>query len=187
MLRHPVAKIYARALLEVGQERNEADDYASELTTLHDDVLSDGDFRVFFESPKIPRHEKDKVLVRALEGKVSEPVLNLLRVLVKRGRQFLFPEIAEAYTTLNDEARGRTHVWITTARPLSATSKDRVVGLLRQKLGKEIIPEERVDEDLLGGMTIRVGDVVVDGSVRSRLNEVRELVAAQRLGSDLIQ
>ncbi|MEM7262228.1 MAG: ATP synthase F1 subunit delta [Planctomycetota bacterium] len=187
MLRHPVATTYARALLEVGQGTNEADTYASELNTLRDEVLSDRDLKIFFESPKVPRDEKDAVLVKALEGKVSGPVLNLLRVLIKRGRQFLFDQIAEAYESLNDELQGRATVWITTASPLQDGSKEKVVALLKQKLGKEIIPEEKVDPDLLGGMTVRIGDTVVDGSVRSRLNEIRDRVAAPRLGSDLIE
>ncbi len=186
MLRHPVATTYARALLEVGQEKGEADAYAEELTTLCDDVFASGGLKVFFESPKIPREEKDKVLVKALEGKTSQSVLNLVRMLIKRGRQPLLGEIAEAYAGLNDEAQGRAHVWITSATPLSAASKDKIVALLKKKLSKEIIPEEKVDPDLLGGMTIRIGDTVIDGSVRSRLNEIGERVAAQRLGSDLI-
>ena len=186
MKRHPVANTYARALLEVGQERGQAEDYAEELRAIEEQVLATGDARVFLESPKIPRREKKEVLERVFQGKVSDAVLNLLHILIDRGRQMLFGQIAEAYQDFCDEAAGRQHVRITSAVALDTGSRDSLTRLLSAKLSKQIVAEERVDEGLLGGMTIRIGDTVIDGSVRSRLNEIREQVASRRLGSDLI-
>lgn len=186
MRRHPVSNSYARAMLEIAQASGQGDAIAEELTALRDGVFSQPELRVFLESPKIPRGEKKATLAKALEGKVSESVSNLVMILIDRGRQFLFSEIVDAYRNLCDEASGRTHVQITSAAPLSEESRESLVALLGKKLGREVVAQERVSPELLGGMTIRIGDMVVDGSVRSRLNEVREQVASRRLGSDLI-
>lgn len=186
MKRHPVSNTYARALLEVVQAQGQVDSVAEELTSLRDGVFAQPELRVFLESPKIPRSDKKNALSKALEGNVSEFVNNLVMVLIDRGRQFLFAEIVDAFLALCDEVSGRTHVQIASATALPGESKEKLVSLLGTKLGRTVVAHERVVPELLGGMTIRIGDMVVDGSVRSRLNEIREQVATRRLGSDLI-
>lgn len=184
MRRHPVSGTYATALLELGQERGEAEAYGEELTELAALFADSRDFRVFFENPKVPQSDKLNVLEKTLKGQVSESVLNLLKVLVKRGRQELFGQISAAYKEAHDELRGRTNVTITTASPIDSALKSELVGMVSKKLNREIVAAERVDEHLLGGVTIRIGDTVIDGSVRTKLNRVRESVAALRIGSE---
>ena len=184
MRRHPVAGTYAGALLAIGQERNEVEAYDEELHGLAELFANSREFRVFFENPKVPQSDKLSVLDKTLKGKVSDTVLNLLKVLVKRGRQELFGQVSVAYTEALDESRGRTKVVITTASPIDPALKAELVGLVGSKLNREIVPAERVDENLLGGMTIRIGDTVIDGSVRTKLNRVRESVGALRIGSE---
>ncbi|MFQ5653469.1 MAG: ATP synthase F1 subunit delta [Planctomycetota bacterium] len=183
--RSPVSGTYARALLEVGQARAEADTYLRELDLLRKQIVGAPEVRVFFESPKIPRAEKKRVLERGLGGRITEPVLNLLRILIDRGRQAILGEIVESYEDLYDEMSGRVHVRLASATPLSEAARARIVALLGEQLDRQIIAEEQVVGDLLGGMTIRVGDTVIDGSLRSKLNKVREAIAAPRLGSGL--
>lgn len=188
MKRHPVAGTYARALMEIGAEKGggKADEIFEELDLLEKDVLSDAFFRVFFESPKIPREEKKKVLEKALSGKVCDEVLNLLRILIDRGRQMLLDQIYESYSELYDDFKRRAHVRIDSAVELSTDKRSRLAEVLGKKLDREIIMTERIDTDLLGGMTIRFGDTVIDGSIRTQLNKVRDAISSQRLGSDLI-
>ncbi|MCI0651921.1 MAG: ATP synthase F1 subunit delta [Planctomycetes bacterium] len=180
-----MAGAYARALLAVGQDRGEADAYGDELRSFAAQVLGDPAIRVFFESPRITRRDKRGALDRALRGKVSEPVLNLLFLLVDRGRQPLFGQIAESYQELYDAARGRVHARFTSAVPLAPAIASGLVAILSQKLGKEIIATSGTDEMLLGGMKIQIGDIVVDGTVRARLRVVQESMATQRLGGEL--
>ncbi|MEE8142569.1 MAG: ATP synthase F1 subunit delta [Planctomycetota bacterium] len=186
MKQDPVATVYARALLEIGEERGETASYEEELKVLGKEVLSEGLLKVFFESPKISLQRKKEVLSRGLEGKVSPAVLNLLKILLDRGRQPLLDEIVESYMDLYDQLQGRIHVKIVTSQPVLEESWQRIVNLLKSKHNKEIIAEHRVDEDLLGGVTIQVGDIVADGSIRTQLNRIREALASQRLGSELV-
>ncbi len=185
--RHPASGAWARALLELGRERKQEEVYGAELLALAEEILATGAPRVFFESPKVPRSEKKQALRRALEKRISEPVLNLLQMLIDRGRQMLLGQIAHAYQELLDAARGRVHVKVTAAAGISPGALAKLVSLLGKRLAKEIIAESATDERLLGGMTVQIGDTMIDGSLRARLNVVRRLLASRRFGKELIQ
>ena len=184
--RHPASNTYARALLEIAQGAGEGDAYADQLATFAEALGSDRRLRVFFESPKIPRGDKKKVLEASLSGKVAPAVLNLLRLLIDKGRQELFTEIADVFGEILHEARGRRQVSITSAQPISAGARDRLVALLQERMGGEIIASETVDPELLGGMTVRIGDTVIDGSLRTKLKHVGEAMRTPRLGRNLL-
>lgn len=185
--RNPASGAYARALLAVGIERNEDEAYGDELRFLAERALAGGEARVFYESPKVPRAEKKQALDRALRGKVSDPVLNLLLILLDRGRPMLLGEIATVYRELLDAARGRVHVRVRSAAEISQDSLGQLVGLLGKTLKREILAESATDARLLGGMTVQIGDTMIDGSVRARLDVIRDALVAQRLGKELIQ
>jgi F-type H+-transporting ATPase subunit delta len=184
--RHPVAQAYARALMEVGFARGEAELYGDQLDALTEAVESEASFKVFLESPKIRRGDKKEALERALQGKVSDPVLNLVRILIDRNRQALIEDIAQAYREQIDEVAGRVNVTITSAVELSAEVTDALKAAIEKKLNKEVVSTELVDAGLLSGVTIQIGDLVVDGSLRTQLRKVRQEVSLTRFGKDLI-
>ena len=185
--RNPASNTYAQALFEAAASAGNADDLTEELQSLRDDVFSDASVHTFLMTPKITPAEKKKALEQALEGKVSGLVMNFLKVLIDRKRQVLFAEIVDAFRELCDKASGRTYVTITAASALEESSKNRIVESIGKKLSTEVVAEERVDETLLGGLTIQIGDTVVDGSVRARLAELRDVVKSRRIGKELIQ
>ncbi|MDE0957240.1 MAG: ATP synthase F1 subunit delta [Planctomycetota bacterium] len=184
--RHPVAQAYARALMEVGSASGEAELYGDQLDALAEAVESEASFKVFLESPKIRRGDKKEALERALQGKVSDPVLNLVRILIDRNRQALIEDIAQAYREQIDEVAGRVNVTITSAVELSAEVTDALKAAIEKKLNKEVVSTELVDAGLLSGVTIQIGDLVVDGSLRTQLRKVRQEVSLTRFGKDLI-
>ncbi len=184
--RHPVAQAYARALMEVGTANDSVDLYGEQLAALLSAVEADADFKVFLESPKIRREDKKAVLEKALEGKVAEPVLNLVRILIDRSRQDLIDDITDAYRDQSDEAAGRINATITSAAQLPKDVRDSLTAAITKKLNKEVVSTELVDEGLLSGLTIQIGDLVVDGSLRTQLRKVRQEVSLTRFGKDLI-
>jgi F-type H+-transporting ATPase subunit delta len=184
--RDPAAGAYAHALFEVGQARGESEAYAGQLEGMVEAFLGAPELRIFLESPKVPREAKKAAFERALAGKASEPVLNLVRVLIDRGRQRLFWTITEIYGELLDEALVRVPVTITAARPYPDALREKLIGLLRARTGREVIPVERIDPALLGGITIKIGDTFIDGSLRTKLKVVRDAMAAPRLGRNLL-
>ncbi len=184
--RHPASNTYARALLEIAEAADEGDAFADQLTAFATALESDRQLRAFFESPKIPRGDKKSVLERSLSGKVAVPVLNMLRLLIDKGRQTLFIEISDCFGEILDQARGRKHVQIASAMPISGSARQSLVTLLAERLGGEIVATETVDPTLLGGMTVRFDDTVIDGSLRTKLKYVREAMSTPRLGRNLL-
>jgi F-type H+-transporting ATPase subunit delta len=172
--------------MEVGSASGEAELYGDQLDALTEAVESEASFKVFLESPKIRRGDKKEALERALQGKVSDPVLNLVRILIDRDRQTLIEDIAQAYREQIDEVAGRANVTITSAVELSAGVTDALKAAIEKKLNKEVVSTELVDAGLLSGVTIQIGDLVVDGSLRTQLRKVRQEVSLTRFGKDLI-
>lgn len=184
--RHPVAQAYASALLEVGLKKKEADLYREQLAALAATVEGDAQIQIFLESPKIRRSDKKAAIEKALSGQVSEAVLNLIRILIDRGRQELIDDITHAYQERMDLMAGRVNVTITSATELSSVIREALVGAITDKLNKKVVSTERVDSGLLAGLTIQIGDLVVDGSLRTQLRKIRQEVSQTRFGKDLI-
>lgn len=184
--RNPVAQAYAGALLAVAMEKGEADLYRDQLVAISTTVEGDAQIQVFLESPKIRRSDKKAALEKALSGQVSVAVLNLIQILIDRGRQGLIEDIAHAYQDRMDVLAGRVNATITSATKLSSAIRKALVGAIAKKLDKEVVSTEQVDPDLLAGLTIQVGDLVVDGSLRTQLRKVRQEVSQTRFGKDLI-
>ena len=184
--RHPVAQAYASALLEVGIEKKEADLYRDQLEAISTTVEEDTQIQIFLESPKIRRSDKKAAIEKALSGQVSEPVLNLLRILIDRGRQGLIDDITHAYKDRMDAMAGRVNATITSATSLSSAIREALVGAITKKLNREVVSTERVDPDLLAGLTVQIGDLVVDGSLRTQLEKIRQELSLTRFGKDLI-
>ena len=184
--RHPAALAYASAMLQVSTAQGEASAYGDQLNAVAHAISDDVQLRVFIESPKISRENKKAALHAALSGKVAEPVLNLLKLLIDRGRQFLVEDISDTYGELEDVAAGRVKATITSATEIPAEQRDALVASIKSKTGREVVATEVVDAGLLAGLTIQVGDLVVDGSLRSHLQRVRQEVLQTRFGKDLI-
>ncbi len=145
------------------------------------------DFRVFIESPGIEAAEKERVLEAALRGKVDDLVVNFLELVIKKGRQFLLPEIFAECEVLYDAEVGRVRVEATSAVALDEGLRRELVEILEAKLHKTVVLQERVRPDLLGGLVIRVGDQVADASVRTALARIASRLDSARIGSETVK
>jgi F-type H+-transporting ATPase subunit delta len=175
-----VARNYASALFDLGARDGRLEELGSGLETvarLQEELPS---FRLFLETPGIDRREKKKVLREAFGGRIPDPVLNFLLLVLDKRRQRLLVQMNREYQGFLDEHFGRAHVEVSVARALDegaiAAVRERLSGIL----GKDVIPHVRVRPELLGGIVFRTGDVVYDGSLRRRLEQMkRRLLAAE--------
>ncbi|UCE02393.1 MAG: ATP synthase F1 subunit delta [Candidatus Latescibacterota bacterium] len=170
---HPVARAWAEALLEIARERNSMDEIGSVLLELADWVEQHDDIRVFLETPALEAEVKTRVLERSLRGAVDDVVLDFICLLVDKERIGALRSIAEAYRMLADEAANRQRVFASTATPMSPDQRQRLVGLLDERLQSECILEATERPELLGGLVLSVGDTIYDGSVRAQLQRFR--------------
>ena len=176
-----IAKNYAEALIELA--RKAGSDDLDKWGTLIDDVSNamqgDRTLWVFLESPRVAAAEKNRILAAALKNQVPLGFLRFLQALVKNRRQMLIPEIAVQYHALVDSHENRVHASVTVAREGGATEKGMIADRLSKIVGKEVVPHFFANPSILGGIIVRVGDTVMDGSVRRRLSTLKGRMLAR--------
>ena len=167
-----VATTYAEALYEAAVDADAVPAVAADVEAFAEAVTESDDLRLALENPEIDSRAKASVL-KAVDAGAQPLVQNFLQVLVERGRIAEFLEITEAFRERVARAEARLDVEAVTAIPLPDDLRERIVERLLAKTHTTIELTESVDPDVVGGLVLRVGEVVVDGSVRNRIEELR--------------
>jgi F-type H+-transporting ATPase subunit delta len=174
------ARRYAEAAFELATRDGTLDAWRDDLD-LAARLVGDEQVVSIVGSPARPIAERRALLERLLGGRVAQPVANLARLLTERGRVDLLPAVATEYRRLLNRRRGVVEAVVTSAAPLSADEAAAVRRRVEAMSGAAVELSAVVDESLIGGLTIRVGDRLLDASVRGRLERLRDqLVAGAR-------
>ena len=169
-MREPtIAKNYAEALIELARKGGDLAKWGDLIDEVAQAMQGDRTLWVFLESPRVAATEKKRILGLALEGEVPLGFLRFLQALVNNRRQMLIPEIAIQYHALVDEVENRVHASVTVAREGDDAERKAIGDRLSKIVGKEVVAHYFVNPAILGGIIVRVGDTVMDGSVRRRL------------------
>ena len=167
-----VAATYAEALFEAATDAGSVPAVAEEVADLAEAVEQSEELRQFLGNPEVEGRVKKDVL-KELTASANPITANFLQVLVDRGRISEFAEIARAFGERVSAAAGRLDVEAVTAIPLPADLRDRIIEEISRKTGRSVDLTESVDPEIVGGLVLRVGGAVVDGSVRHRIEELR--------------
>jgi F-type H+-transporting ATPase subunit delta len=172
--RQQVATIYAKGLIGAAEKQGITPLVMEELNSLVDDVLGGlPTFRDALSYPRIAFEEKQRMLDTAFAGKMNPLLLNFLKVVAQHERLDCLYEIRKAAVSLYNQLHGQVEVEVRTAEPLTAEMLSQVEQQLTASLGKQVDLQTRIDPALMGGMVVRVGDTVYDGSLLSRLEQMR--------------
>ena len=175
-----IARNYAEALFELARRHEGMEAYGDGIEEVARLLEENSRFRLFLETPRIAAEDKKRVLVDAFGGSLPRPLLNFLLLTVDKRRQRLLRDIAREYHALVDRELGRVRVEVTMARPVG---EDVLAGLqqsLSELLGKTALPHVRIKPEILGGVVVRAGDTIYDGSLRRRLDRLRrQLLSAE--------
>lgn len=175
-----VARVYAQALSDLGEDEGSLPRIADDLHALRALYETDAKFREFFASPRLDPPTKKRVLSELLSEKIGRPAMGLLHVLVDKQRETLLDNIADEFDRYRDLREGRLHVHITAARPVDEDQLDVIRSRLEKVTGKKILAHVRIDQRVLGGLRIKVGDKVIDGTLRRRLRQLRHALVPTR-------
>lgn len=172
-----VGEVYARALLSAAKDANSIDQIVEQLESLVGDVL-DKNSKVEFAmaNPKMSVEDKWGMIDRVFSGKMNPTLVTFLKVLARRHRLGSIRAIQKAASHLRDEMAGRVQVLATVAQELDEKSKSALVESLKKVFKKEVRLTTKVDPSILGGLIVRVGDTVLDGSVDGQLASLRKTV-----------
>ncbi len=173
-----VARPYAQAVFEVAQENNALADLSESLSA-GKVLLEDGQVVEFLAAPSLTDDERLEFLQGLFAKAVGENSVfaggsqhgtNFLRLLLENGRVVALPEIAEQFEALRAKVENTVEAVITSAAPLSDAQQQQMAVTLRERFGRDVNITTKIDENLIGGAVIRAGDVVIDGSLRARLD-----------------
>jgi F-type H+-transporting ATPase subunit delta len=173
-LREPtIARNYAQALFEAAEPVGQTEQFAAVLEALVGAIEADERIRQALDSPRVPKTTKMAIVERALTSWAPDRFVRFVIAVVRRGRQGMLGAISREYQQLVDVKFNRVHAGVTLARPADAELREEIRRRLSAALGKDVVPHFQENPALLGGVLVRVGDRVMDGSVRRRLKQLR--------------
>lgn len=176
-----VGEVYAKALLSVARKSSNTDELLSQFQSVVEEVLSKNPrLEAALNSPKLSLEQKEALLEKILGSHVDPTVLKFLKVLCRRQRLNFVRGIQRSITEFRDEELGRVRVTVTSALALSEQEVEGIRTQLKSKLNREVSVVTKVDPAIIGGLVLRIGDTVFDGSVTGKFDQ---LLRATKSGS----
>lgn len=176
-----VARSYAVTLFELADKNGALESYGDGIEVVARLLDEDPKFRTFLETPRIDDGDRKRVVREAFGDALPKHVLSFVLLTIDKRRQRLLRAIASEYHALLDQRMGREHVSVTVARPVDDATRKLITDRLSSMLGKQAIPHVRVQREILGGLVVRTGDTIYDGSVRRRLEGMRRALLRAEL------
>lgn len=176
-----VGEVYAKALLGVARKASNTDELLSQFQTVVEEVFGKHPkLEAALNSPKLSLEQKESLLEKILGSHVDPTLMKFLKILCRRQRLNFVRGIQRSITEFRDEELGRVRVIVTSALELSANEIDGIRNQLKAKLNREVSVVTKIDPDIIGGLVLRIGDTVFDGSVTGKFDQ---LLRAAKTGS----
>lgn len=172
-----IARVYAAAMLRLAEARGETDFLLAELQDIAARIGENGELATFLSSPTVDRETRRKVIEKLFRGKHSDLFVDSLQVLNRKGRLGLLRSVAEAYAFAREEQRGLVRVKVRTAIPMTTELRAGLKKAAGRYSGKEADLVETLDESLIGGLVVQIGDEKFDGSVLGRLKRLGDAMS----------
>lgn len=179
-----IARNYAGALFALAEREGREEEYGAALDAVEQLLDEVPDLGHFLDTPRVVLGQKHELLRETFEGHVPDHVMDFLLLVLERHRHRLLASMAREYGALLDEKLGRAHVQVGVARPLQENEAEHIGTQLSRILGVEAIPHVRVRPELIGGITFKSGDTIFDGSVRRRLQRMRQDLMTTDVSTD---
>lgn len=170
-----IGAVYAKSLLAAARESGNIEEVVTQLDALGDEILEKQPrFLELMSSTRISSDEKTGMIDRIFRSQLSTTLVNFLKVISRKGRFDCLPAIVHEARRLYNEEAGVVEALVTSAEPLDSDLQNQIASKLESALGKKVNLTMAVDPAMLGGLRIRVGDTVFDGSLKSQLERVRK-------------
>ncbi len=172
-----IERRYAQALITIALNEGMLDAYEQDLDTLAKTYNTSPEFRFFLLNPEVKLEEKKKLLSNSLKDKIQKNIFSFIMLLLDKGRISNLPGIAEEYSAISDSKRNTLNMTIISAVPLDETQIESIKQKYKQLYGANLVEAVvTVDKSILGGIKVKVGDKVTDGSIEGRLESLRDLL-----------
>jgi len=179
LIRNPAAKRYAEAIFQLAKEQGRLEEWAQNLEIIAQ-AMGQPDVARPLEDARLPTEVKIRIVEEAMSG-LDGLALNLAKLLVLKGRPSLAPDIARVYREMVEREKGVIHVRVLTAIPLTRDEQKGLKQRLEEALRRSVVLEVAVDEEIVGGIVLQIGDRVIDASTRAQLEALRRHLAEARV------
>ena len=173
-----IGRNYAETLLILAKREGQQEEWGTLIESIALAMREDQTLRTFLESPKLAASRKIEILAKALGKRVPPVFLRFLETVIMKRRQMVIPAIASEYRALIDELEDRVHANVTVAREPAEPEREALARQLSRLFGKRVVPHISINPAILGGVIVKVGDTVMDGSVRRRLATLKSRMLA---------
>lgn len=171
------ARPYARAIFELAENSGTLDKWSKSLE-LMGAIASDEHVRSLLANPKMAKQAGADAFIKLSGDQLDDDAKNLVEILAENDRLSLLPEISALFEALKDEAEGSVEAVVTSAKELTKAEEDAISKALKKRLGRDVKLKVGVDEALLGGAIVQAGDLVIDGSLKGRLQKMTSAMAS---------
>ncbi|MEM7782094.1 MAG: ATP synthase F1 subunit delta [Planctomycetota bacterium] len=168
-----IGDTYAKALIGVGQKNGSTEELLDGLDSVVDAIGQLPRLKSTLESPRVSFEAKSILLDKAFKGKLNKDLISFLKIVTSKDRFDCLGQINGSATRLYDELTGNVLAEVITAQKVEQSVADEIASHLGKALGKKVLVKTSVNPDLIGGMVVRIGDTIHDGSIRSQLNQIR--------------
>ena len=171
-----IARPYAKAAFAYAKEQNDLASWSEQLALLSS-LIEHAELRTILQNPGLSDAAQASLLIDIVHEKLSEPVKNFVRVLADNERLLALPAISELYDEYKAEAERVLDVELVSAKPIDNAEQNQLKTALQTKLAQAVNMTTNIDESLIGGVVVRAGDIVIDGSVKGRLQSLANQLA----------
>lgn len=165
------ARPYARAVFELAKAKGQYEAWSEQVAFMAA-VAHDPTMHALLDSPKLTREKRAELFIQVCGEHIDEQGQNLVKLMAENDRLTVLPEVAALYEFYRAEAEGTIKAEVIAAQAVSDAQQAAITKALKARLGREVTLEVKVDESLIGGAVIRAGDLVIDGSIRERLDKL---------------
>ncbi len=169
------ARPYAKAVFELAQETSQFDDWSARLS-FWSALVSNPDMSIRLDAPGLTQQDRAKMIETVVGDDMDDHSRNFVRLLSENNRLALLPDIQGIYEGLRAEAEGEIEATVTSAFELTDAQRDNIIAALSKRLDRKVRIVSEIDKDLIGGAIIRAGDLVIDGSLKGRVENMERIV-----------
>lgn len=181
-----IAKRYANALFELAQEIDKLDEIERDMRLVTETIAGHDELRKIVGHRLIRKEVKKEIFKKVFAGQITEHTMSMLMLVISKGREMYLQEIYEAFYQTYLEAKNIVEVDVTSAVELTEEEVKLLEDKLKKELGKDIKFNFHLDPDLLGGVALRIGDQVIDGSVKTKLHKLEESLKKTKLKAQIV-
>lgn len=174
-----LAQTYARAIYELAVQRKMLDAVQAQLELVTATVAAHPDLRGFLEHPLVPPQAKKDTMTKIFAGELTDFVSNFLLLLIDKGRETVLPAIVRQYVDIANKARNITVAEVITVKPLTPEQSQALADKLSQVTGSRILLKPAIDEQILGGVIVKLGGKLIDASLVRQLQSLKTVLAAR--------